>query len=75
VHYGTNAWHDGAWGPVVRHDEVSDELVQRWAQAAEAWKDCSNGSSNGVVAGKTSDVGEVRRYPPFIVGVPPALQS
>jgi hypothetical protein len=49
----------------VGHDEVSDELVQRWAQAAEAWKDCSNGSSNGVVAGKTSDVGKARKYHPF----------
>jgi hypothetical protein len=49
----------------VGHDEVLDELVQRWAQAAEAWKDCSNGSTNGVVAGKTSDVGKAMRYPPF----------
>jgi hypothetical protein len=68
VHCGANAWHDGAWGPAVGHDEVSDELVQRWAQAAKAWKDCFNGSSNGVAAGKASDVGVSARgeeVPPF----------
>jgi hypothetical protein len=43
VRHGLNAGevrgkarHDGAWGLAVECDEVSDELFERWAQAAEA---------------------------------------
>jgi hypothetical protein len=31
------ARHGGAWGLAVERGEVSDELFERWAQAAEAW--------------------------------------
>jgi hypothetical protein len=31
------AQHGGAWGLVVECGEVSDELFEWWAQAAEAW--------------------------------------